>query len=287
MRSDVMGNLSNIDELRLMSKRILVSIAVGLALLAGPAAASNLQVPPEAPWIAHLGADALLVVHIGGGAIGIVMGALVFALRKGGALHRRLGQAFLVGMLPCYAVGAFVAPFLDEGQRVNFTAGILALYLVAAGWATARRRDFVAGRWEVAGLIVALTIVGLGFAFMAIARANGTGTIDGSPPQAFILFTAVGSLAALGEAHALWKRRLVGPQRTARHLWRMGLSLFIASGSFFFGQEQFLPDWLRGTPMQLALGFGPLVATFLFLGWVLRPRGAARPSDQGRPPRPA
>jgi hypothetical protein len=219
-----------------------------------------------------VGADALLATHILGGAIGIVAGTLAFALPKGRTLHRCIGLAFLTGMVPCYLVGGLVAPFLTEGQRVNATAGALARYLILSGWATARRRNFVAGAWEAGGLAFSIGVVALGFAFIAIAQASGQGTIDGSPPQAFLLFTTVGSLAAIGEAHALIRKRLVGADRVARHLWRMGVSLFIAAGSVFFGQEQFLPAAIRGTPVQLAFGVGPLAATLVFLAWVHRPR---------------
>jgi len=286
LRPAAMAHLPMIVEFRWMStcfSRFAMALAATSALLAGPAAAAVLAAPAEAPWFAHVGTDALLVLHIGGGSIGIIAGALAFAVPKGGTLHRRIGFAFVAAMVACYLVGGLVAPFLQDGQRVNATAAALALYLVASGWATARRRAFVAGGWEIAGLCVALSIVSLGFAFIAIARASGEGTIDGSPPQSFVLFTIVGALAAAGEAHALFRRRLVGADRIARHLWRMGLSFFIAAGSFFFGQEQFLPAAIRGTPVQLALGFGPLVATLAWLAWTHRPRGLrARFAVQGR-----
>lgn len=277
----VMACPGMITDTRRMMKRILaartvvIALAAGLAgllAMAGPATADTLTAPADAPWIAHVATDALLALHIGGGGAGIVLGALAFMAPKGSRLHRRIGLAFVAAMGLCYAIGAATAPFLETGQRVNATAGCLALYLLLSGWGTARRRAFVAGAGEAAGLVTALAVVGLGGAFMALASRTAEGTIDGSPPQAFILFTVVGSLAALGEAHALLRRRLDGAHRIARHLWRMGMSLFIAAGSFFFGQEQVLPGWLRGGPLQLALGFAPLVLTVAWLAWTLRPR---------------
>lgn len=272
-----MAGVAMIGDFTPMKKRFLrsgLAVSAVAAAVAGaaPAVADTLRPAADAPWLAHLGAGIVLAAHIGGGAAGIALGALVFAARKGGVLHRRLGLAFVAAMFPCYLVGAAVAPFLETGQRVNATAGVLALYLLASGWMTARRKAFTAGIWEGAGLALALAIVTLGVTFAAIARTNGTGTVDGSPPQAFFLFTIVGGLAALGEAHVLIRRRLRPTQRIARHLWRMGLSFFIAAGSFFFGQEQVLPAWLRGTPLQLALGLGPLALTFTWLAWTLRPR---------------
>ena len=126
--------------------------------------ANNLQVPADAPLIAHWGATALLVLHIGGGAIGILSGLAVIFTRKGSRLHRRIGAAFFWAMAIAYLIGAGVAPFLDEGQRPNFTAGVLALYLLLSGWAAARGGDRKAGSGEWLGLVVALGIAAMVFA---------------------------------------------------------------------------------------------------------------------------
>ena len=104
---------------------------------------------------------------------GLVAGATAIASRKGGPIHRRAGKVFLVSMFIAYLIGAFVAPFLSEGQRPNFVAAILALYLLITGVMTARRRHFQASIMEKIGLAVALLITGMGvlFAYMGIALA--------------------------------------------------------------------------------------------------------------------
>ena len=102
--------------------------AFALALLAAPAAhASVLQASPDAPVWAHVGAAALLWLHIGGGAAGIATGAIAIASRKGGKIHRAVGRVFFWVMLVCYVVATCVAPFLDDGQRPNTIAGVMAL----------------------------------------------------------------------------------------------------------------------------------------------------------------
>lgn len=60
-----------------------------------------------------------------------------------------------------------------------------------------------------------------------------------------------------------------GAPRIARHLWRMCLALFIATGSFFFGQQKVMPEFVRGTPILLALAIAPLV---LMIFWLIRVR---------------
>lgn len=236
------------------------------AALSGPAFANNLKVPEDAPPIAHLGATALLVAHIGGGAIGIVTGLAILFTRKGSRLHRGIGLVFLVAMGITYLIGAGVAPFLDEGQRPNFTAGVLALYLLLSGWRAARGGDKPAGLPEALGLVAALGIAGMGVLFMQMAKANGTGSVDGSPPQSIILFISAGSLAAAGEANVLLRRRIAGVSRRVRHLWRMCFSWFLASGSFFFGQQAFQPVWFRDSILPLVFGFAPIGALVVWAG---------------------
>lgn len=249
-------------QVALLAATILFTAGAGVAH-------ANLYVPPDAPAWAHVGAAALLYLHIGGGTMGMLSGVAALVTRKGARLHRMAGAVFFVSMFVTYAIGAGVAPFLDEGQRPNFVAGVMALYLLLSGWWTAQRPEVKAGPAEILGLLFALAITGAGLVFMRMGAESPTGTIDGSPPQAFILFTVAGTLAALGELHVLVRRRLSGVARVARHLWRMCFSLFIASGSFFLGQMQMLPEWMRESFWPFALAFIPLLA---MLFWLVRVR---------------
>lgn len=249
-------------------------MAAAWLMFAGAAQADNLQVAPDAPWWAHSGAAALLWLHIGGGSLGMLSGAAALAFRKGGRLHRAAGAVFFVSMFVTYLIGAGVAPFLEDGQRPNFVAGIMALYLLVTGWRAARQRETKAGIAEAAGLVIALAIAAAGAVFMQMGAASPTGTIDGSPPQAFVLFTAAGALAAAGEANVLLRQGISGTARTARHLWRMCFSLFIASGSFFLGQMQVLPEVLRDSAFPFVAALAPLG---LMIFWLIRVRvGRAR-----------
>jgi hypothetical protein len=202
--------------------------------------------------------------------IGLLMGSLAIASRKGSAIHRAAGNVFFAAMFVTYLIGAGVAPFLADGQRPNFVAGVLALYLLITGWRTARRTDAQAGRAEILGFAIALTIAGLGVWFMYLGTNSPTGTVDGSPPQAFLVFALAGSVAAAGDLNLILRRRISGAARIGRHLWRMCFSLFIASGSLFLGQPQVFPSWFNATPMPFLLAFAPLVAMAVWLTLVRR-----------------
>jgi hypothetical protein len=75
-------------------------------------------------------------------------------------------------------------------------------------------------------------------------------------------------LAGLGDLRML-VRGISGRRRIARHLWRMCFGWFIATGSFFLGQQQVFPAWLRGSPALLVPALLPLA---LLVFWMIRIR---------------
>lgn len=237
-----------------------VFIAVGFAH------ATKLEISADAPRWAHLGADILLYAHIGGGTVGLLSGVAAIAARKGKVIHLMAGKIFLASMFVTYLIGAGVAPFLTDGQRPNLVAGILALYLLITAWLTVKqRRNTVKVRTSYIGLIISLSVVAAGLVFMQMGANSPTGTIDGSPPQAFILFTLAGSFAAYGELNVIMRKGLIGAARLSRHLWRMCVSMFIASGSLFLGQPQVFPDAFNHSAAPFVLAFAPLIAMATWL----------------------
>src|SRR5512135_2584009 len=60
-----------------------------------------------------------------------------------------------------------------------------------------------------------------------------------------------------------------GRARIARHAWRMCVALFIATGSFFLGQQKVMPAWIQGSTTLTLLGVAPLVLMFF---WLIRIR---------------
>ena len=83
----------------------------------------------------------------------------------------------------------------------------------------------------------------------------------------FLGFVAL--LAAAGDVRMLVRGGVFGRQRIVRHLWRMCFSFFIATGSFFIGQPQVFPAFIRRTNLLFILGILPLV---LMIFWLIRVR---------------
>lgn len=254
-----------------------VLIVIMFALAAPSVAwADRLQVDAAAPWWAHIGAQALLWGHIGGGTVGLLSGWVALLSPKGGKLHRAAGNVFLVSMLIMSGIGGAVAPLLHD--RISTVAGFMTFYLIFTGWLTARRRAGVSV-FEIAGLVIAIAGVISTYVLVWLASHAPGGTLDGAPYQAFYVFAFVSTVAALADLKLVLRGGIAGAQRVARHVWRMTFGLFVASGSLFLGQMQVFPQWLQDTPVLYLAGLAPL--PFL-LFWMLRVRlskkwrGAAR-----------
>jgi uncharacterized membrane protein len=226
-----------------------------------------LTVPPDSPWWVKDAAEAILLLHIGGGTLGMVSGTAAVVAEKGGRLHRFAGNVFFGAMLAMAAVGATVSPFLHD--YVSSIAGFLTLYLVATGWATVQRPEGATGLFEKLGFVMALFGIALAFAFFEAARRNPNVMIDSAPPQALYLFMGIAGLAAAFDLKVIVAGGIKGAPRIARHLWRMCFAFFVATGSFFLGQQKVMPVWMHGSPLLFIPALAPL--GFLIV-WMIKVR---------------
>jgi hypothetical protein len=142
--------------------------------------------------------------------------------------------------------------------------GVMTFYMVATAWATARRRGGETWIFDWGALLVAS-------AFGAVAVTFGFRALDGQmdyPPVVYFIWGSVALLSAAGDIRMLVRGGVFfGAQRIVRHLWRMCLGLFIASGSFFLGKQNVFPISWRGAKVWYVLAFLPLV---LLIFWLLR-----------------
>jgi hypothetical protein len=203
----------------------------------------------------------LMGIHIAGGILALPAGAVAVAARKGGALHARAGTLFFASMLVLGVTASILEPFRSPpGSPVG---GIMVCYFVATSWVAARRRDGTTGRFEIIACAAALTMAAL----MIWGGFTGATTPAGSGPIFALAFVCL--IAGLLDLNAILRARLSPAQRIARHLWRMCFAFFIATGSFFLGQQDVLPAAVRGSPILFVLAFAPF-AVMAF--WLIRAR---------------
>jgi uncharacterized membrane protein len=207
----------------------------------------------------------LLVFHITAGVLAMFAGAAAMSFRKGSRWHGKAGNVFVVSMLSMAAAASILA-FMKH-QTGNVFGGFLTIYMVATAWATARRRDGETGILDWVGFLFAVSI-GVLSVIHGFQKITGRAPSEGSPGFMDIFMGSVILLAGLGDLRML-VRGISGKRRIARHLWRMCFGWFIATGSFFLGQQQVFPAWLRGSPLLLVPALLPLA---LLIFWMIRVR---------------
>jgi uncharacterized membrane protein len=208
----------------------------------------------------------LLAFHIAAGVLAMIAGAAAVSFSKGSRWHARAGNIFVASML-CMAAAASCLAYMKH-QPNNVFGGFLTIYLVATAWATARRRGGETSIADWIGFLFALTVGVLGV-FHGFLKMAGREAVDlGTYPFMQLFMGSIILLAAIGDLRVL-VRGISGKRRIARHLWRMCFGWFIATGSFFLGQQQVFPAWLRGSPALLVPALLPLV---LLIFWLVRVR---------------
>jgi hypothetical protein len=220
----------------------------------------------------------ILVVHIGGGTLGLVSGAAALSFRKGSRRHVVAGKVFVASMLTMAAGATYLA--ILKHQPGNIGGGILTFYLILTAWLTARRSDGTTNKFDWVALLIPLAL-GLLTWFSGVQKLRSPGPPeDGVPAGMNFFMGSVMLLAAAGDVRMVLLDGVVGSKRVARHLWRMCFGLFIATGSFFLGPAnrplrllstvglgQHLPQALFSTTLYSILTILPLI-TLVF--WVVR-----------------
>jgi uncharacterized membrane protein len=201
-------------------------------------------------------------IHIIAGLIALGAGAGALYAVKGSPLHRKSGMWFVIAMTVMASTAVVMATFIAP-NRVNVMAGLLTLYLVITALLTVRRpveqtRGLLTGLM-LAGLLLGIYACDLGME----AMNNPNGLVDKVPAPPLFMFALVGIAGALLDARLLWAGSIHGRHRLARHLWRMGYAMFIATASFFLGQAKFFPQPIRASGV-LALPVLALVLVMLY-----------------------
>jgi uncharacterized membrane protein len=207
----------------------------------------------------------LLILHISAGTLAVLAGFTAIFVRKGSRQHEVVGNVFVVSML-VLAVSAVYLAFLKH-QMNNVFGGLLTAYLVTTAWMTARRRDGRTGIFDWIALLIGLA-VGVAIVTYGIhVAASPTAPADGIPAGMYFVMGSMALLAAAGDVRMLARGGVSGAQRIVRHLWRMSFALFFATGSFFLGQQQVFPAFIRNANVLFIPALLPLV---LMIFWVVR-----------------
>ena len=207
----------------------------------------------------------LLPVHISAGVVGILSGAAAMSFRKGSPRHALAGKIFVIAMMTMSSSAVYLA-FMKH-QMGNVLGGTFAFYLVTTAWLTAKRGNGETSLFDWGTLLIPL-LVGIGLWISGLQVVYGhVKSTDGVPVGMHFFMGSVMLLAAAGDIRMLVRGGVFGAKRIVRHLWRMCFGLFVATGSFFLGQQQVFPTWLRGSPALFVPALLPLA---LLIFWLFR-----------------
>lgn len=160
-----------------------------------------------------------------------------------------------------------------SGQIANVFAAAFATYLVTTGWLTVRRKDAVISRADVGACVGVLVIAAVALIWLLPLSLDPANSGHGVPVAAPVILAALAAILGALDLKVIMAGGVTGAPRIVRHLWRMCLGLFVATGSFFIGQQGDMPASVRGSPILLLLGFAPLLAIFPWVLVVRRCRG--------------
>ena len=214
--------------------------------------------------------------HFVVGCVSIIAGFVAVAAPKGRRIHRAAGGVFVGSMLILCASGLW----MSLARGIPFTAFLswIAAHAVISGWAAANDNAIARSITRFAAFSsFTLVLSALGGGAMA-GQAPG-GTLNGLPPAAFFGLAGFALLLAgfdLGFSRA---KTMSNKRRLGRHAGRMGLSMLIATGIFFFGNNHVLPEALRTGPILSAPVLLVLVLTVVHLVRTALAKGGLVPGD--------
>jgi hypothetical protein len=208
----------------------------------------------------------ILIFHIIGGVLAMLAATAAMLFRKGSQRHRIAGNVFVISML-CMATAASYLAFMKH-QTGNIFGGMLTIYMVGTAWSAGRRNPATPGILDWTGFLFALAI-GVLSVLHGAAKITGRAPDDGVPGGMDIFMGSVMLLAAAGDLRIFIRGGITGAARVSRHLWRMCFGWFIATGSFFLGQQQVFPAAIRRTGLLIVPALLPLI---LLIFWLVRVR---------------
>lgn len=204
----------------------------------------------------------MLLMHIAAGLLALMAGAIALFARKGATWHRRSGLVFAVAMLLMTSSGALMAAW--KWERISMLAAALTAYLVCSGVLVVRRSVQESRPLYTLLMLFAFATAAMGYVFGLDVLAMPK--VAGWAPM-FFAFASVALIGGLLDLRLLRAGSIAGPHRLARHLWRMGLALWIATMSFFFGQAKLFPPALRESGL---LALPVLTVALMILYWLVR-----------------
>ena len=214
--------------------------------------------------------DSMTVIHVTGGGIALISGALAILLKKGSDAHKRAGYVF-VGSMIVMAIPGGILSYM-AAKPFDALSSLLSIYMVVTGWITFHEAPKLTSRALacLAGICIA------GYLFVELyALYSGVRTTN-APTGVGFVFATILSLALLGDYRYL-AGKYVRKQTLFRHLWRMNFGLLMATASFFGARPHLFPQFIQSSGLLILLTFVPI---FVIVFWRIKLRTTTKTSNQ-------
>jgi uncharacterized membrane protein len=196
----------------------------------------------------------ILLVHVILGTIGLLLGIVILAKRKGDKTHKKLGRIFAVAMLS----SAFLSFFLStmHPNIFLFCIGILTVHLVGTGWRYLFLKNLDNGQqpqfidWFLFGFMIVFTLIFLYLGINTLLHNN----MFGIAPLAFAL---------LGFKNVYYDYKIYFGKITIKNYWltthleRMSGAIIASFTAFFVNA------------VGKYLGQFDFMENFSFITWIL------------------
>lgn len=177
--------------------------------------------------------EALLVIHIIGGATALLSGTLAMVLRKGGPWHITVGRTFGSAMLICSVAGMLLAQQINS--QFLAVVGVFSLYLTGSGWLALRVPRNEKLRPMAYGLALVMLLTAGVFIGSGVSRFAHGGFIQ-------VVFGGIGLFLAVQDFRA-YRYRKGHPVRL--HIGRMVGAWIAALSAFLVVNHVFGIPWLN------------------------------------------
>jgi uncharacterized membrane protein len=196
----------------------------------------------------------ILLIHVILGSIGLLLGIVILALRKGDKTHKKLGRIFAVAMLSSSFL-SFILSIMHPNIFL-FCIGILTIHLVASGWRYLLLKNLDNGQkpaiidWFLFGFMIVFTLIFLYLGINTLLHDN----MFGIAPLAF---------AFLGFKNVMNDYKIYFGKITIKNYW-LTTHLERMSGAIIASFTAFLVN-----AVGKYLGQFDFMENFSFITWIL------------------
>lgn len=215
---------------------------------------------------------ALMVMHGLFGTIVVISGAIAMASAKGGRPHRVGGRIFslaLCVMVLVILATALLAPRLVSSLGMIYT--VFACYLALTSWATVRTPPRTLDPVTRGAPVLGATIGSAALITGGMAAMGHFLPDEDIPVAAYFVFGLLAWLAAWGDFKIIRKGGAHGTSRLVRHIWRMGLVLYLSTSTLFTGPGSVVfPQGIRGSAVLMLPELTVLVLSVYWIVQIMR-----------------